>query len=90
MAGFTTYLQQKVLDHVRGKTSFTMPTAYVALFTTNPTDAGGGTEAYWVCSRYNGRRRLDGFEWCQWLKRQRYNIWSMYSRDKHYHRFWSL
>lgn len=45
MAGFTTYLQQKVLDHVRGKTSYTMPTAYVALFTANPTDAGGGTEA---------------------------------------------
>jgi hypothetical protein len=45
MAGFTTYLQQKILDHVRGKTSYTMPTAYVALFTTNPTDAGGGTEA---------------------------------------------
>lgn len=45
MAGFTTYLQQKVLDHVRGKTSYTMPTAYVALYTANPTDAGGGTEA---------------------------------------------
>lgn len=45
MAGFTTYLQQKILDHVRGKTSYTMPTAYVALFTANPTDAGGGTEA---------------------------------------------
>lgn len=45
MAGFSTYLQQKVLDHVLGKTSYTMPTAYVALFTANPTDAGGGTEA---------------------------------------------
>jgi hypothetical protein len=45
MAGFSTYLQQKVLDHVNGKTSYTMPTTYVALFTANPTDAGGGTEA---------------------------------------------
>ncbi len=45
MAGFTTYTQQKVLDHVRGKTSWTMPTAYVALFTAAPSDAGGGTEA---------------------------------------------
>lgn len=45
MAGFATYLQQKVLDHVVGKTSYTMPTTYVALYTANPTDAGGGTEA---------------------------------------------
>jgi hypothetical protein len=45
MAGFSTYLQQKVLDHVNGKTSYTMPTTYLALFTANPTDAGGGTEA---------------------------------------------
>jgi hypothetical protein len=60
MAGFTTYLQQKVLDHVRGKTSFTMPTAYVALFTTNPTDAGGGTEA-----NYTGYARVTtvGADW---------------------------
>lgn len=47
MAGaFTTYTQQKVLDHVRGKTSWTMPTTVAcALFTATPSDAGGGTEA---------------------------------------------
>ena len=42
---YTDYLENKVLDHVTGKASFTMPTVYVALFTANPTDAGGGTEA---------------------------------------------
>jgi hypothetical protein len=45
VSSFTTYLSNRVLDHVTGKASFTMPTVYVALFTTNPTDAGGGTEA---------------------------------------------
>lgn len=44
MAGLTTYAQQKVLDHIVGKTSFTMPTVYVGLFTAAPSDAGGGTE----------------------------------------------
>ena len=41
----TTYASNKVLDHMTGKTAFTMPTVYVALFTANPTIAGGGTEA---------------------------------------------
>lgn len=45
MAGLTTYAQQKVLEHIVGKTAFTMPTVYVALFTAAPSDAGGGTEA---------------------------------------------
>lgn len=44
MAGFSDYVENKVLDHVVGKTSFTMPTAYIALFTAAPSDAGGGTE----------------------------------------------
>ena len=45
MAALSDYLENKLLDHIVGKTSFTMPTAYIALFTANPTDAGGGTEA---------------------------------------------
>lgn len=40
----TDYAENKVLDHLNGKTSFTMPTVYVALFTAAPSDAGGGTE----------------------------------------------
>ena len=46
MAGITTYLENKLLDHARGVTSYTMPaTVYVALYTVAPTAAGGGTEA---------------------------------------------
>ena len=45
MAGsLSNYAEAKLLDHVMGKTAFTMPTAYLALYTAAPTDAGGGTE----------------------------------------------
>jgi hypothetical protein len=44
MAGKTSYLENKILDHTNGKTAYTMPTVYVGLFTAAPTDAGGGTE----------------------------------------------
>lgn len=44
MAHFSDYLENKVLDHVVGKTSFTMPSVWVGLYTAAPTDAGGGTE----------------------------------------------
>lgn len=36
--------ENKILDHSVGKTSWTMPTVYVALFTTAPTDSTFGTE----------------------------------------------
>ena len=45
MAGFSDYLEDKVLDHVFGGTAYTAPsTLYVALYTVAPTDTGGGTE----------------------------------------------
>ncbi len=45
MAGnLTNYLENKLLDHFLGTTSYTMPTVYVGLFTVAPGDAGGGTE----------------------------------------------
>lgn len=44
MAGKSTYLSNKVLDHTVGKAAYSMPTAYVGLYTAAPTDAGGGTE----------------------------------------------
>lgn len=45
MAEFSNYLENKVLDHVLRNTSYTSPTTvYVGLFTTDPTDAGTGTE----------------------------------------------
>lgn len=45
MAGsLTTTTSNKALDHLHGKTAWSMPTAHVGLFTAMPTDAGGGTE----------------------------------------------
>ena len=46
MAGsFSDFLEAKVLDHVFGATSYTPPaTLYFALFTSAPSDSGGGTE----------------------------------------------
>lgn len=39
------YAENKLLDHVLGTLAYTKPTAvYVALYTTNPTDADTGTE----------------------------------------------
>jgi hypothetical protein len=45
VANISDYLEDKLLDHSLGTTSFTMPsTIRVALYTTNPTDADSGTE----------------------------------------------
>jgi hypothetical protein len=42
---FSNYLENKVLDHVFGGTAYTAPaTLYVGLFTTDPGEAGSGTE----------------------------------------------
>lgn len=47
MGSLAVYAENKVLDHIVGKASFTMPTVHVALFTVTPTheDGTGGTEA---------------------------------------------
>jgi hypothetical protein len=45
MAELSDYLENKLLDHVLRNISYTSPTTvYVGLFTTDPTDAGTGTE----------------------------------------------
>lgn len=46
MAGnLSDYAENKLLNHILGVSAFTMPTTvYVALLTTNPTDANTGTE----------------------------------------------
>jgi len=45
MAGFSDYLEDKVLKHVFGGSAYTAPgTLHVALYTVAPTDTGGGTE----------------------------------------------
>lgn len=40
MGGFVNSEEMKMLDHYTGKTSYTVPTWYVALSTTTPTEAG--------------------------------------------------
>lgn len=44
MAGKSDYAENKVLELLVGKTAFSTPTAYVALYTAAPSDSGGGTE----------------------------------------------
>ena len=45
MGAMSDYLENKLIDHVFRATSFTAPSSiYIALFTANPSDSGGGTE----------------------------------------------
>lgn len=45
MAGYSDYLEGKILDHLFGLAAFTAPAnLYAALFTAAPADSGGGTE----------------------------------------------
>lgn len=45
MSNASDYLEDALLDHVLRNTAFTQPSAlYVGLFTSDPTDAGTGTE----------------------------------------------
>src|SRR3954469_12862407 len=53
--------ETRILDHIVGKTSYTLPsTVYLALFTTAVNDAGGGTE----CTGGSYARKLTaGSDW---------------------------
>jgi hypothetical protein len=42
MGGFSDYWENKILDHIFGKGSYTPPTIYVGLSTADPTDTGSG------------------------------------------------
>lgn len=45
MSAFSDYLENKIIDHVLRDTAYTKPTTiYVALYTSAPSDSGGGTE----------------------------------------------
>ena len=44
MSALSDYLENKLLDHALGTAAYTMPTVYVALYTSDPTDADTGTE----------------------------------------------
>jgi hypothetical protein len=53
MAALSTYIANKFIDHVNGKTTATFPTVYVGLCTTASTAAAQGTEA-----AYTGYTRI--------------------------------
>lgn len=58
MGSKSDYLENKLLDHALGQTSFTMPTnVYLALCTTAPTDASTGSTI--VEANYTGYARKD-------------------------------
>src|SRR4030043_1969614 len=42
MGGFSNYWENKILDHIFGKGSYTPPTMYVGLSTADPADEGAG------------------------------------------------
>lgn len=42
MGSFSDYAEIKILEHLVGKTSWTMPTMYIALSTADPTDDASG------------------------------------------------
>ena len=42
MSGFSDYWENKILDHIFGKGSYTPPTIYVGLSTADPADDGSG------------------------------------------------
>jgi len=44
MASISNFLENKILEHTLGVTTYAKPTPYVALFTTDPTESGTGTE----------------------------------------------
>jgi len=45
MAGLTNYLEDKIINHVFGSTTYTKPTNwYVGLLTATPSDSASGTE----------------------------------------------
>jgi len=63
MGSLSDYAENKILDHINGKTSFTMPTAYIGLKTADPTDDNsGGTEPTIATGGY-ARKVTSGATW---------------------------
>lgn len=64
MGSFSDYLENKLLDHIVGKTSFTIPTVYIALCTADPTDAGTGASMNEVPNTNSyARKSTAGGDW---------------------------
>lgn len=64
MGSFSDYAENKVLDHIVGKTGFTMPAAvYVALLTATPTDASTGSTITEPSGGAYARKLTAGADW---------------------------
>jgi hypothetical protein len=60
MGSLADYAELKVLELTVGKTAFSTPTAYIALYTAAPSDSGGGTE---VSGNNYSRKSTAGSDW---------------------------
>ena len=65
MAGSASdFLENKILDHIVGKTAYPMPTAYVALCTADPADPASGSGINEVANSNNyARKATAGGDW---------------------------
>ncbi len=52
MSAMSDYLENEILDHILGTGAFTMPTVYLALFTSDPGEAPGSPSGEVVGSGY--------------------------------------
>jgi hypothetical protein len=57
------YLENALVDHITGKTSYTKPTAYVALCTAAPNDASTGTTMTEAAYTSYARVSTAGSDW---------------------------
>lgn len=57
---YSDFAENKIIDHSNGKTSWTMPSVFVALYTAAPSDSGGGTE---VTGGSYARKSTAGADW---------------------------
>ena len=59
MGSFGNYLENKILDHIFSTAYYSQPILCIALFQTDPTEAGSGTEVSIVDTGYNRIRSTD-------------------------------
>ena len=63
MGSFSNYLENKVLDHVTGKTAYGKPTAYVALFTACADGEAGTVTEHTIGQDGYARVATAGADW---------------------------
>jgi hypothetical protein len=64
-ASASDYAEKKLLEHLVGKSSWAMPTFYLALCTAVPTDASTGATITEATYTGYGRKKVEGTEWAE-------------------------